>query len=269
MPKRNKRSVFGEDDSGSDTGGGDEGFKKYLEERSLQSKKVARTASAASHLVDSYDRDANKQNASIPSTHTSGRSGEEAERKSSYIHNLLESKKQRDLDRLHSQSVKIRLERDLETSAATKEELFYTQSYKDKKNQYERADKLAEDELLQENEQIEGNPLTHSAPSVALQFLISEEGKEKKDAEKFQADNDEPKFIAEPNTKKVENDVFIRKPLESFNSSCPKFAELKDPLDLDPALKERCIREFLRSTKTFQDIELLAEQYKDRHTNAN
>lgn len=266
MPKRNKRPVFGDDDSGNDTAEGDEGFMRYLEQRSHQSKKVAKTAAAASHLFESYERDANEKSASISSVHIAGTSGEEAERKSSYIHNLLESKKQRDLDRLHSQSVKIRLERDLESSNATNEELFYTQSYRDKRDQYERADKLAEDELLQENVRKEGSTLTHSVPSVALQFLISDESKEKTSDDRYQANNDEPKSTEKPNTKKVGNDVYKGKSQKLFNSSGPKLAEMKGPLDLDPALKERCIREFLRSTKTLEDIELLAKQYKDRHS---
>lgn len=231
MAKRRKPSVF-EDDDGHE---GDDGFMKYVQEKSARSKKLSKTDAAEARTVaDQLVGQVSPIAADVPT-------------RSKYISNLLDSKKQRELDRLHAQSVKVRLERQLEGSG--KEEII-TKGYEKKKESYEKADQLAERESNQEIREKQSSLI--GASGMALKMLTSE-------PEVHTSVSSDYASRCNPNKAEIrfENDIYV-------NEAGRPSGQAAAQDDLDPVQKQILVEAFLKSKKTSSDIALLRKQYWER-----
>lgn len=234
MVKRKKASVFGDDD-GSDNS--DE-FAKYVQEKSAQSRKRTKQDVAGTRNV--IDQLVNKADPVCSNLLTPG---------SKYMSKILDSKKQRELDRLHAQSVKVQLERQLEGDAG---EQIVTESYVQKKESYEKADLLAEQERYKEDK--EKQNVVIGERGVAMRMLVSEE-----------EPNTPPELPLDLNTKDrekfnttFENDIYVNETIK------PTSEREVAREDLDLSQKQNLVKTFLKSNKTAQQIEFLIKQYWER-----
>ncbi|CDF90592.1 ZYBA0S07-04632g1_1 [Zygosaccharomyces bailii CLIB 213] len=234
MVRRKKASVFEEDDVNDD---GDE-FAKYVQEKSAQSRKRTKQDVAGTRNV--IDQLVNKADPACSNMLTLG---------SKYMTKILDSKKQRELDRLHAQSLKMQLERRLEGDAG---EQIITESYVQKKEIYEKADLLAEQESYKEDKEKQNAVIGERG--VAMRMLISEE-----------EPNSSPESPLELNTEKHEkfdttfgNDVYVNETIK------PTSEHEVTREDLDLSQKQILVKTFLKSNKTAQQIEFLIKQYWER-----
>lgn len=246
MARKNKRLAFDESDSDND-GDGNE-FQKYLKEKSAQSSKRARSSEAV-------------EAASLGSDSvTTEREPEAQEASSTVLEGLLKSKKQREQDKLHIQSVKNKLERELDKPSGAEDLVFTTAGYKAKREEYDRADLLAEDEQKQEGTANQLGELTGSSRSVALRLLMTKNAAQ----EPPNAYRPESGVSTHRTSRQTEigNDVY-RSPRSI--STRPDVIHGEDTMGLDREQKKLCIKEFLKSTKTAQEIDKCIENYKSRH----
>ncbi|GAV53676.1 hypothetical protein ZYGR_0AK01780 [Zygosaccharomyces rouxii] len=237
MAKRKKPSVFN-DDTGADD---EDGFMNYVREKADQSRKRAKDSSADLKVTEHKISSQEMPNEAV--------SDELESSDSRYMDQLLESKKRRELDRLHAQSVKMKLERKLEGSEGAEE--IITDGYRQKKEKYERADELAQDE--QNEEVIDSRNSILGAEGVALKMIATNTARE---------NYQQPLGSAENHSKPTEihysNDIYVN---ESVRSTL--LWEKQD--DLSPVQKLECVKKFLQPKKTKQDIDILAKQYSERH----
>ncbi|GCE97523.1 hypothetical protein ZYGM_003064 [Zygosaccharomyces mellis] len=239
MAKRKKSSVFNDD---NDVDEGENGFMNYIREKADRSKKRAKDSSVNFNIAENEISD-NKL-----------ASNDELEpSRSKYMHQLLESKKRRELDKLHAQSVKIKLERKLEGFEDAEE--IVTGGYRQKKEKYEQADELAQDE--RDKEAIDNQNSIFGAEGIALKTMATEMSPNS---------HQHPVEFNERYSKPVEihhsNDVYINKSVRSR-----LIWEKQD--DLNPLQKQECVRKFLQPKKTKQDIDILIKQYLERHHSVN
>lgn len=236
MARKNKRPAFDESD-GDDAQPG-KGFQEYLKSKSAQSAKKSKSSEAVEAALSA-------QSAPIAQDPLES----EQSRSSSVIKGLLVSKKQREQDKLHIQSVRSRLESELNKPKNSEDLTFITDSYRVKREEYDRADRLAQHEREQEASKDSDEELTTSSKSVALRLLMNNEteGDEQPTVETLQSSK-----ISSPIKTKFENDVY-KSP--SFMPIAPEARKTGSQLELDPEQKLLCAREFLKSTKTAQDIE--------------
>lgn len=238
MAKRKKPSVFNEENEGEDN---EDGFMNYVREKAGQSRKRAKEISTNVKIAEDGLHDGESSSSVVP---------DEVESSSSkYINQLLESKKRRELDRLHAQSVKMKLERKLENSEDAEE--IITEGYRKKKAIYEKADELAQDE--QTKEIIDHQASILGAEGVALKMVAT-----KTAPDNYQQPLEFPEDPSKPAQKHFGNDVYVNKSVRST----PMWGKQDD---LDPSQKLECVKKFLKSNKTKKDIDSLVQQYLERH----
>lgn len=246
MVRKNKRPAFDESDS---DGGPGSGFQEYLNNRSAQSSKRAKSteaieAASSSLQVASPCEDVYETKESSPTV----------------IDGLLKSKRQRKQDKLHIQSIKSRLENELDKPKDTEELVFITDEYKAKREEYDRADLLAEQEMEQEDTVDPNEELMGSSRSVALRSLMKTISSDKHLIPNIPQASDRTQQSTQKT--KFENDVY-RSPSYQAIKYEVKLAE--DTTGLDPEQKKLCIEEFLKSTKTAQDIRRYISHYEKKH----
>lgn len=242
MAKRKKSSVFNDD---NDVDEGENSFKNYIREKADRSKKRAKDSSANFNIAENEISDNELSSSVGPDELETSRS--------KYMHQLLESKKRRELDKLHAQSVKIKLERKLEGFEDAEE--IVTDGYRQKKEKYEQADELAKDE--QDKEAIDNQNSIFGAEGIALKTIAAEMS-----PNSYQHPVDFYERYSKPVEIHHSNDVYINKSVKSR-----LIWEKQD--DLNPLQKQECVRKFLQPTKTKQDIDILIKQYLERHHNVN
>lgn len=255
MAKKRKKPIFNE--SGSDSDGAGCSFKEYLNERSAQSRKKAKSSTAIIAAAASLDPDGEVNSPRARNLKPDSASGE-----SNLITNLLKSKNQRELDKLHLQSVKNSLEIELEGSNLSKDEAFITEGYKKKREEFDRADLLAEEESRQEHRE-EEDPLNTNSGSVALRLLMTGKPNARPNLDRSSISSADKERTS---GSKFENDIYrIRQSETVEEAKEPRYQGFEDLLNLDPKQKKMCIQEFLKSTKAPEDIELQVRKYKERH----
>ncbi|CAR27683.1 hypothetical protein ZYGR_0N01680 [Zygosaccharomyces rouxii] len=238
MAKRKKPSVFNDDNGAGDD---EDGFMNYVREKADQSRKRAKDSSGDVKIAEQEILNQELSHDAV--------SGELESSGSKYMDQLLESRKRRELDRLHAQSIKMRLERKLE-GAEDSEEII-TDGYRQKKEKYERADELAQDE--QNREVIDSNNSILGADGVALKMIAT-----KKPQENYQPPLELIENPSKPAETHYSNDVYVNESIKSSSTW-----EKQD--DLNPVKKLECVKKFLRSEKNKQDIDILVKQYSERH----
>lgn len=243
MVRKNKRPAFDESDS---DGGPGSGFQEYLNNKSVQSNKRAKSTEAIEAASSSLQ---------VASPCEEGY--ETKESSSNVIDGLLKSKRQRRQDKLHIQSIKSRLENELDKPNDTEELAFITDEYKAKREEYDRADLLAEQEKKQEDTVDPDEELMVSSRSVALRSLMKTTSSDKylipQSSDRIQQSTQKTKF---------ENDVYRSSSYQAIKCEA-KLAEY--PMELVPEQKKLCIEEFLKSTKTAQDIRRYISHYEKKH----
>lgn len=257
MAKRKRKPVFDSDGSDSDNDGVS-GFTKYVKEKSAKIQK---------HISQNSNNPAFEFEGKSPNNDTQT---VRQDSKSSYIKSLLNSKKQRDSDKLYLQSMKNQLQNDLERTSHGNEESIITEGYQAKKKEYELASKLAEEEEIEQFKTYDHEPLGNSAQGVALKLLLEEQDVET-------SNNSAKNMIIEPSISetptvtncrpvKFENDIYIAEGYDVSNSRS-RTSDREETLVWSIPLKEKLVKAFLLSTKTPEDIKAKLEQYKERHKN--
>lgn len=237
MAKRKKSSVFNDDDGTAD---GKHGFMEYVREKTEQSRKRAKEGSASIEIAQNEIRKEELSKDNEPET-----------RGSSYMDQLIESKRRRELDRLHAQSVKTRLERKLEGSDNAEE--IVTDGYRQKKESYDKAEELAQDE--QNKELMESQDSIWGADGVALKMIATEEPQEnRQQSVEYTKDSSKPKEVFSH----FGNDVYVNESIQTRH-----LWDRQD--DLDHTQTVESVKKFLKSGKTKQDVDDLVKQYWKRH----
>lgn len=248
MPKKNKRPVFGEDDSDSETTG--DGFKAYLDKKSLESSKRAKSSQALAMAKSSID---DEKAAGSEKTEETGQR--------SFMEGLLKSKRQREMDRLHSQAIRNTFENELQKKNDSTAQSFVTEGYKVKRKEYD----LAELQAAKEDERDEEDKLHGgSSRALALQMLMSEGPPDKVSEPALEEVRSEKNVTKEPLV--FENDIYRSEPFKTKKPAAEADHSVKSLIKLRPKEKQSCIREFLRSTKSMQEIKLHAEKYFERQS---
>lgn len=253
MARKHKRPAFDESDSESDSTGN--GFKEYLEKKSLQSSKKAKSSQAIAVAESGLPKD------------ESGDSKRPAKlnEASSFMGDLLKSKRQREVDMLHSQSIRNRLENDLQKKSDDPDQTFITEGYKVKRKEYDQAELQAAEESDRDadapnEEALHGG----SARGLALRMLMSDVPAQKDEAVEGEDERSGKNDIKAPRT--FENDVYRAEPSKVKSSDSAKNQLVESFIKLQPEEKESCIREFLRSTKTTRDIQMYNKKYHERQS---
>ncbi|QLL34077.1 hypothetical protein HG536_0F04020 [Torulaspora globosa] len=249
MPRKNKRPVFGEDDSESESTG--DGFKAYLSKKSLQSSKRAKSPQALAVAKSSLDEDESK----------GLKRPQETEQRSSFMEGLLKAKRQREMDRLHSQAIRNTFENELQKKNDSPDQSFITEGYKVKRTEYDQAElRAAEEDEYHNDDKLHGG----SSRALALQMLM----RDAPPAEDSEAAPEEA--CSEKNVAKVppifENDIYHSEPSKMRRSVVEANHSVESLIKLRPEEKQSCIREFLRSTKSMQEIKLHIEKYYERQS---
>ncbi|QLQ81689.1 hypothetical protein HG537_0F04500 [Torulaspora globosa] len=246
MSRKSKRPVFGEDDSDSETTS--DGFKAYLDEKSLESSKRAKSSQAVAIARDSLNDE-----------ESAGFKANETEERTGFMENLLKSKRQREMDRLHLQAVRNRFENELQRKNDSPDQSFITEGYKAKRKEYDQAELEAAKEDDGNGDKVCGG----SSRAVALQMLMSETS----------CGGSEPASAVVGSEKNIarapsifENDIYRCEPSKTRRSVAEANQSVESLIKLRPEEKQSCIREFLRSTKSMQEIKLQMEKYLERQS---
>ncbi|EDO15096.1 hypothetical protein Kpol_1071p2 [Vanderwaltozyma polyspora DSM 70294] len=239
---KKKNLLFGDGNNDSDSDGNDD-FNQYIKEKSAKSKKLSTDASVESQVDFSKD-------IIVPSsTHAT---------KSSYINELLESKRQRDEDKLYMKSKKLKLERELtkedSTNDATEEE-FITESYKHQKQLYEDIEKSGDKQQKLDDLDLASTNNLQTGKGVALKMLLARE-KETSTLLKNSIPNESSNEldIANYNHTKIiiKNDRYENPNKTQLQLQLP-IGESKKENNieiLDPILKRKLVEQFLTSKLT-------------------
>lgn len=239
MAKKNKKPVFGDSDSDDDDGGN--GFDKYLKSKSEHSKrKTMEAAAETSDLIQSIENE--------PAVKKSR--PQDDSNQSQYIDRLLQSKKEREMDKMYAKSMKLNIERELDGSNEV--EQFVTDSYRGQKEIYERVEGIVSQELRNERN-IEQKQSLSFAQGVATTLLMNSE----------QSTQNTPIDLHTPNIRhksisRVSNDIFIAKKREHkliINDAHDQV------IQLDKHTMEKAIGEFLKCKVTEQNIDFLKQKY--------
>lgn len=249
MAKRSKRPVFDESDSDSDSTGSS--FREYLNKKSEQSNKRARSSSALAAAKDGFQDESPKINRS-----------EDESTSSTFISGLLESKRQREMDKLHSQSIRTRLENELQKTSSSNEESFITEGYKEKKKDYDNAEALVAEEENQDDDDVK-KLYGGSTRGMALRILMSEQALPKDS--QLSKDQERTGEGVVDKAPVFENDVYRAKDYKVSGSRSLNEVPQESSVKLRPEEKQLCIREFLKSTVSANDIEKHIKSYNKRH----
>ncbi|AET39854.1 uncharacterized protein Ecym_5064 [Eremothecium cymbalariae DBVPG len=229
----NKEFVY-DNDSDDDS----DSFQGYMKKRAELSRKRSRTV-AHEEYSSLLDNEAEKESSKVP--------GE-----SKFIQGFLQSKKQRQLDELQTQALKIELHRKLEAGAqdAADSEEFITEGYKEQKEKLKQANIQRLEEEIKERE--------HSSRHFTAQLLGVAREIDKKVADGIISDEQ-----MKPRAQViVKNDVYVSNKniwmKKGVLNSTGKVVSKRS----DAMLK--LVENFLKSSMKVEDIEKLRIKYQDR-----
>ncbi|QLG73186.1 hypothetical protein HG535_0E02700 [Zygotorulaspora mrakii] len=255
MVKAKRRPVFADYGSESDDDNDGKGFKRYIEKKSAKLQKQRAGNKEPEFDIENLDPEERQ-----------GFVRQEA--KSIYINDLLKSKEQRNLDKLHIESEKNRLQNEINKPLNGNTDTFITQCYQDRKKEYELAAEVAESELKDQKNSINNNGLLgNAAQGVALRLLLADEkGTNRENSAK--SSNVDPLRDSHSRERSVKygNDVFTADGYTTKSRNGSETSRTVDVLNWGPIVGEELISVFLQPTKTSQELQAHLEQYKMRHS---
>lgn len=172
---------------------------------------------------------------------------------SKVLSNFKESKKQRDLDKLYSESLKAQLERESESPALKDKESFVTKAYEDRRRELDGAAQLASKE--------QQSDVTGGANAYNFQRIYLVDKEEEGSGEGEQQIEGSQQIAEIP--KVYENDVYVanRDTYKRDVKISPKLHQLVG----EPRVEiKSLVMEFLTSGISNEEIELQKKQYFER-----
>ncbi|CUS20793.1 LAQU0S01e14774g1_1 [Lachancea quebecensis] len=176
----------------------------------------------------------------------------------SMIENFKASKKQREMDRLFSQSLKARLERENDPHDTKERDVFITKGYEGVKKDLDKAFELAHEE---ENSELQDKGGIHASLLQAAHPIDPEESSIRGAYTSNQTCKGKPRHSDEK-SRVYKNDVYITKPLKikPQNHNYRQLQQYASP-SLD---KQSLVQQFLLPEKSKRMIEIEIERYQGR-----
>lgn len=176
----------------------------------------------------------------------------------SLIESFKASKKQREMDKLFSQSLKARIERESETCDMKDKEVYITKEYEDVKKDLDKAFELAHEEEDSELRDKDGphTPLLQATPQITSgECVIRGVYGSDQSCIKMPRNGDEK-------PKAYKNDIYVTRP-SRFKPQEQSYRQLQQ--DVEPTLNKRAlVQQFLLPKKSKQMIEIEIKRYQNR-----
>ncbi|CCE65832.1 hypothetical protein TPHA_0N00520 [Tetrapisispora phaffii CBS 4417] len=255
--KQKKRVIFGsdsDDEATSDNNNTSDKFDAYMKAKAKKVKvKTTRAQESSSKLFQELpDQMIESQTPDKPNI--------------SIINNMLKSQKDRELDKIYAQSIKIQAERDLDQHPTKPETLnFVTDNYKDKKAEYERVQQLM---LKEEKIASSAGPLEHSlhnSEGVASYILTKKDVGTPLVIDKPVEQNN-ASTVNEVN-QMFHNDIYrpksyVRRSTSSSENNLSKSQQMLQTIDKE--VKLEATKEFLKSNIHLYNLDVLLKEYFSR-----
>lgn len=243
MANRRKKAFGG--DSSSDSDGSEDELHGYLHKKALKSQKTLQNVGAFN-----FDNDID----SCAPVKT------QPPKQSRFIGNILASKKQRELDRLYSESVRNTFSNGIQEHVKNAGDVYVTGAYQEKKRQIEDAEKIALAEQGREFAETNLNAFRYNA-------RILNDASEKHDQSLSNvgdaAQSTDAVREKEKKLKSYKNDIYISPNISSKPSGqkARKMAKQAAPVEV--------VQKFLASSVTACELKLLREEYFARVSCSN
>lgn len=236
--KGNTKRAFG-DSSDSESESEEDKFGQYVKRKAAEANKRVQNAKKFEFDVESETEKPSKEQPA----------------KSRFIGNILESRKQRELDKLQAQSLKIKLERKLEGEELKGRETFVTESYREKQALIHEAETRAQNEEMKEKQ--DG---AIGVYHFTRKLLLDDDDND--DDDTTSESKTATRTLQERKNITFENDVYRAKPSKITRS----FVNSSNKQDVGPGSTntKNQIQIFLASQKSQEELEKLTQEYWKR-----